>query len=59
MEMKYLFIHSPNTPRNKILIIIGSTISNGSIAFEDELALEDIIKPKDISRNDLYSICSY
>ena len=38
-------IHSlSNTPRNKILIK-GSTAINGSIAFEDELALENIINP--------------
>jgi polysaccharide export outer membrane protein len=38
-------IHSlSNTPRNKILVK-GSTTINGSIAFEDGLALEDIIKP--------------
>ena len=36
MEMKYLFINFPNTPRN-IIKIIGEIASPGSIAYEEGL----------------------
>ncbi len=42
-----IFIHSlPNTPRN-LVRIIGETSASGSVAFEPNLTLEDLIKPKD------------
>ena len=41
-------VHSfPNTPRNEIMIV-GTTSAIGSIAYEDGLALEDIIQPKSL-----------
>ena len=41
-------VHSfPNTPRNKIMIV-GTTSAKGSIAYEDGLALEDIIQPRSL-----------
>ncbi len=42
-----IFVHSlPSTPRN-IIKIIGETSAVGSVAFEKNLTLEDLIKPKD------------
>ncbi len=42
-----IFIHSlPSTPRN-IIKIIGETSASGSVAFEKNLSLEDLIKPED------------
>ena len=52
MEMKYLFINFPNTPRN-IIKIIGETSAAGSVAYEENLALEDLIKPKDFYEKQL------
>ena len=42
-----IFIHSlPNTPRN-VVRIVGEISSSGSVAFEPNLTLEDLIKPED------------
>ena len=42
-----IFIHSlPNTPRN-LVKIIGEISASGSVAFESNLTLEDLIKPED------------
>ena len=42
-----IFIHSlPNTPRN-VVKIIGEISSSGSVAFEPNLTLEDLINPED------------
>ena len=42
-----IFIHSlPNTPRN-LVKIVGEISASGSVAFESNLTLEDLIKPED------------
>ena len=42
-----IFVHSlPSTPRN-IIKIVGETSAAGSVAFEKNLTLEDLIKPED------------
>ena len=46
-----IFVHNlSNTPRN-IIKIIGEISVSGSVAYEDGLTLEDIIKPEDFSEN--------
>lgn len=42
-----IFIHSlPNTPRN-VVKIVGEISASGSVAFEPNLTLEELIKPED------------
>lgn len=42
-----IFVHSlPSTPRN-IIKILGEVSSSGSVAYEKDITLEDLIKPED------------